>query len=81
MTPYRDIADLSEDDRIQMIGEKTMKAGKVVGFFVDDDSLEPGKADRYIQKLQERFPGIRVTHRGPGLVAGTTLIKVEPPLH
>lgn len=74
---YRDIAGLDEDERIRQIGEKTMGEGQTVAFVTDD---EAGKADRYIAKLQERFPGIRVVNRGPGPVPGTVWVKVCPPL-
>lgn len=75
--PYKDIADLPEDERIQKIGKAAMEHRLVTGFFTDD---EPGKAERYISKLQERFPGISIRYRGPGLVDGTVFVKVGPPL-
>jgi hypothetical protein len=49
-----------------------------VGFITDDD---PGKAERYISKLQHGFPGIRVIYKGPGPVAETVLVKVGPLLN
>lgn len=61
-----DLADLREDARIDMIGRAVMR-GKVVGVVVDKD---PGKAERYIQKVQERFPAARVVGRGEGPIAG-----------
>jgi hypothetical protein len=73
---YKDIADDPEDDRITKIGEKVMKERLTVGFITD---AEEGKADRYIRKLSERFPGIRVIWRGNGPVAETVLVKVGPP--
>lgn len=78
MPPYKDIAYKSEDDRIREIGEKTMREKKVVGFITDN---EVGKAERYIAKLQERFPGIRVIYQGSGPVAETVLVKAAPPLN
>lgn len=76
--PYKDLGDFDEDERIRQIGEKTMRDKLVVGFFTED---EAGKADRYITKLQERFPGIRVVARGNGPVANTVWVKVAPPLN
>lgn len=76
--PFKDIADHDEDDRIRQIGEKAMGEKLTVAFVTDD---EPGKADRYIRKLQERFPGIRVAGRGKGPVAETVWVKVGPPLN
>lgn len=78
MPPFKDIADNPEDERIREIGEKTMREKLVVGFITDS---EAGKAERYIRKLTERFPGIRVIYRGDGPVAETVLVKVGPPLN
>lgn len=72
---YVDLYTLTEDDRIKVIGETAM-AGKIVGFVVEDAS---DKADRYLGKLTEKFPGIAVYSRTPGPVRGTTMIKVGPP--
>ncbi len=74
---YRDIADLEEDDRIDMIGRKVEEQKKTVAFITDSD---PGKADRYIRKLLKRFPGIQVLDRIPGPVANTITVKVGPKL-
>ena len=74
---FKDIADEPEDERIRQIGEKTMRQRKKTVAFITDD--EPGKADRYIKKLTERFPGLRVVSRGPGPVAKTVFVKVAPP--
>lgn len=78
MIPYKDIADEPEDERIGQIGEKAMREKLVVGFITDS---EVGKAERYIKKLQERFPGIRVIYQGNGPVADTVLVKVGPPVN
>jgi len=78
MKHYADIADYDEDERIHQIGEKTMREKLVVGFITDS---EKGKAERYVRKLQERFPGIRVLYQGDGPVADTVLVKVGPPLN
>lgn len=71
MQGYADLADLSEDTRIQLIGEQA-KLGKRVGFVVDNDE----KADRYIAKLLVAFPGIEVASRNRGPVYGTILVAV-----
>lgn len=73
---YKDIADIPEDERIQKIGNFVMSRQQVVGFITDS---EPGKADRYIAKLQERFPGIVILGRYNGPVANTVTVKVGPP--
>lgn len=73
---YTDLADEHEDERIRQIGEQAMR--KIVAFITDSDA---GKADRYISKLKERFPGIRVVGRGDGPVDKTVWVKVGPPVN
>lgn len=73
---FMDIADVEEDKRIEIIGHRAMVHKEKVAFVTDDDA---GKADRYIRKLQERFPGIKVIERGNGPVPNTVYVKVGPP--
>lgn len=69
---FVDIADHAEDCRIRTIGETCVaNPGKKIGFVTDD---EPGKADRYIAKLQEFFPGVK-TEKCPSPVPRTILIR------
>ena len=75
---YRDLGDEEEDERIRQIGEKTMNDKMIVGFVTDD---EKGKADRYIEKLKKRFPGIRVIDRGNGPVEHCVWVKMGPPVN
>jgi len=72
--PFFDLASLPEDERIEIIGNQVMGGELTVGIYVDD---EPGKADRYIEKIQARFPGIEVIGRGAGMVKGTILIRLR----
>ena len=84
MTVYADIADFDEDSRIDMIGHQAMDHQRTVGFFVDaQEAGKPkgSKADRYIRKLQDKFPGIRIIGRCAGPVADTEMVKVGPPLN
>jgi hypothetical protein len=83
MKGYADLADLKEDDRITAIGNTVMSgpassADKpmMVAFVVDDHA----KADRYVEKLQKRFPGIRIIDRFDGPVANTVTVRVVGPL-
>ena len=69
---YKDIADETEDERIRQIGSAAMKR-KQVSFVTDS---EPGKADRYIEKLKAGFPGISVVSRGEGPVPDTVYVIV-----
>lgn len=75
---FVDIADSEEDERIQAIGKAAFGQKKTVAFVTDSD---PGKADRYIAKLKEKFPGIRLIGRGDGPVAGAVWVKVGPPIN
>ena len=74
---FADVADLSEDDRIDVIGRTAIEKNQVVGCVVD--AAPAAKADRYIDKLRAKFPTLQILHRGPGPTPGTTLIKVGPP--
>jgi hypothetical protein len=80
---YADLADLGEDDRITAIGNSVMKAPASSGdkplmtaFIVEDHA----KADRYIEKLQGRFPGIRIIDRFDGPVKDVVTVRVGAPL-
>lgn len=76
MIPYLDMAYIEEDDRIRVIGKMVMEGKKTVGFITDS---EPGKADRYIEKLRKWFPGIVVMFWGDGPLKDTVTVKVGPP--
>jgi len=75
-TAIQKIPDYDEDKRIEMIGHRAMDHKERVGIVTDS---EEGKADRYIKKLQERFPGIRILERGNGPVEDSVFVKVGPP--
>ena len=53
---------IPEDQRITIIGNKAM-LGETVGVLVEDPPEDPGKPDRYIAKVIERFPGIELVYR------------------
>lgn len=74
--PFVDIADQQEDDRIRTICIHATSHGKdyITGFFTDSD---PGKAERYIKKLLERFPVLMVIDQTPGPVSGVVLVRVR----
>ena len=76
MTHFADIADEDEDQRIRIIGHRAMVHKERVAFVTDSDE---GKADRYIAKLKQQFPGIRILERGDGPVENTVYVKVGPP--
>jgi len=70
---YADLGDWDEDKRIEAIGNAATP-GKIIAFVTD---AEPGKADRYIAKLKERFPGIAVVERFDGPIEDTVTVKVR----
>ena len=81
---YADLYSMTEDERIDFIGRSVMNTpatstDKPVmnAFIVEDDA----KADRYIEKLRAKFPGIRVIDRLDGPVRGLHVtVRVGPPL-
>jgi hypothetical protein len=70
---YGDLANLSEDDRITIIG--LAAESQLVAFFVDD---EKGKPERYKRKLLARFPKVEVISTTKGPVENVVTIKVGP---
>ncbi len=74
MKGFSDLADLPEDERIQIIGAAVM-AGNIIGIAIDDDDE---KVARYLAKLAKRFPKVRHISTDPGLVPGTVTIRVGP---
>jgi hypothetical protein len=71
--PIVSLSKLPENTRIEHIAA-AVKTGAVVGFIVE---AEPGKALRYIAKLEAKCPGVKTTqHR---LTPGTILIKALLP--
>lgn len=74
MKQYKDIADIPEEDRIGEIGRKTIELKKGVAFITDAD---PGKKERYIKKLLDRFPQIEVEKTMDGPVKDTVTVFVR----
>lgn len=72
--PYKDLFALSEDDRIQMIGEKAMSSSGIIGFVTDADD---GKAERYLLKLFVAFPDLELVDKALGPVSNTVLCRVR----
>lgn len=76
MTDFADLCNLSEDQRINVIGNYvlTLDYGKDIVVAVDDI---PGKRERYISKLLEKFDGIEISEQGDGPVKGSLYFKVR----
>lgn len=83
MPPFYDLYRLSENERIDVIGKTLMDAPQssadkpiIIGLMLEDDA----KCDRYMKKLQKKFPGIREIDRVNGPVPGTKLLSIGQPL-
>ena len=81
---FADIGDLDEDDRIDIIGNYIMDAPKssadkpiIVAVVLEDD---PEKVKRYIKKLKDKFPKVRVIKKSKGPVSGTMILVLGEPL-
>jgi hypothetical protein len=72
--PFIDLHKIDEDQRIDMIGHQAIDHGRVVGFIVE---LEDAKGDRYIAKLKQKFPAIKIIDRSK-MTMSTELIRVGP---
>jgi hypothetical protein len=70
---FQDLADLPEDQRIALIAHYVLAHALTVAVCVDD---EPGKPERYAQKL--RAAGCAVIDRLDGPVANVVTLKVGP---
>lgn len=74
MKAYVDLADLDEDRRIEIIGTTIMQQdGKVIGVCVDAEPKD--KADRYVRKLQAKFPEVKLIDISNGPVPGVKLLR------
>lgn len=73
LLPYADLHKLSEDDRIQQIGERAMRGG-IIGFVTDSDA---GKAERYLLKLFVSFPDLELVDKSAGPVPNTVLCRIK----
>jgi hypothetical protein len=70
---FQDLADLPEDERIARIAHYVLAHALTVAVCVDD---EPGKPERYAQKL--RAAGCVVMEQFDGPVANVVTLKVGP---
>jgi hypothetical protein len=62
-TAMIDMYKQSEDDRIQTIIAHAYAQGGKIAFMVDADTIERGKADRYVQKIRALCPPLREVSR------------------
>lgn len=73
MAKFADLADLPEDDRINIIGGAAQ--WQLVAVPIDD---EPAKVKRYIEKITKRFPKVRHIATVSGIVPNTVTIEFGP---
>lgn len=74
MTRYLDMGDSTEDDRLAMIGHSAIVHKETVGFVVENTA----KAKRYVERLKELFPTIRIVEQFP--FHEFIVVKVGPPV-
>ena len=72
MTKWADLGDMTEDQRIKIIGECAMR-GEKVGVVLE--KKEHDKIARYIEKITSRYPGVGVLKRFDGPTQGVVTIK------
>lgn len=75
---FKDLGDLDEDARIDKIGYHVHVLGQRIAFVVDTGKGYEGKGDRYIKKLLDKFPDIKVCGRVNGPTEHSETIMVEP---
>jgi len=76
MKGYADLNDLSEDERIDVIGRHART--QIVGAGVESDDL--AKQARYIEKVTTRFPDVRHIATRPGPHPSITMLQFGPKL-
>lgn len=57
-----DLHKIGEDERVRLIGNAAMM-GKRVAVLLETAALEPGKIERYIQKVEQGYPRVTVVER------------------
>lgn len=62
-TVMLDMYKQSEDDRIQTIVAHAYAQGGQIAFMVDADTVEPGKASRYVEKIRKLCPALQEISR------------------
>jgi hypothetical protein len=70
----RDMYDVAEDDRIDLIAVEVRK-GKIVGVLLEAGI---GKVERYIDKLAKRHPDVRLISRDRGPSPLIEIVKFGP---
>lgn len=75
MTLYADLFELSEDSRIEAIGNAATD-GNTVGVLLEKN--DPKKIERYIRKVTSRYPKVCVLDRFDGPTSLVVTIKFGP---
>lgn len=70
---YSDLAELSEDERIELIARSVLENGATVGVALDD---RQEKVDRYTRKLEAA--GCEVEEEVHSIFPGVVVLRVKP---
>ncbi len=70
-----DLHRLPEDERIRLIGEAAA-SGQIVGVMLEKD--EPEKIERYVRKINKRFPTVTLLDRKDGPVSSVVTLRFGP---
>lgn len=77
---FYDFYNLEEDKRIDLIGHRVLDHQEIVALLLEDDTLDEGKITRYLQKLQKKFPTIRILDQKPyRQVPHIMVVRLAPP--
>jgi hypothetical protein len=71
---FYDLHAVAEDNRIAAIGEAAKRS--LVGVMLERD--EPAKVARYIRKVTERFPGVRLIDQTDGPTPLVVTLRFGP---
>lgn len=70
-----DMAKMSEDQQIEIIGHCVVQQRQTVAVILENDSK---KIERYKNKLQEAHPGLIDIEQIAGLTIGTITLRIKP---
>ena len=78
---FADLANLPEDERIDLIGRYVIETKQTVGVLTDSGRGDECKPQRYIDKIKKRFPSVQIIGKEPGPIKNTICIRVGPPVN
>lgn len=70
--------DREEDEQVTRIAQAVAASpSQAIGFAVESDDLLKGKADRYLRKLRQRLPSLKVVSKEEGPVPQSVMVRVQ----